>query len=166
MDNVEVLENEILEETPPDILETPPAEVENLENIQEFPVDIPADDEMEIVGETETLPNDLEGTEEVLEGTEEGLEGDTQDELIEGSEEGLVEDTLSGNDLDIEKISAPVSYTANYITMAAEEEPNYFEWQKPFSEFTTSEMLLLCIFLLLLVEFVHKIFKGSHWFKY
>lgn len=165
MDNVEVLENEILEETPPHILETPPAEVENVENIQESPLDIPTDNEMEITGETENLPNDLEGTEEVLEATEEVLEGDTQEEFIEGAEEGLEEDTLSGNDLDIEKISAPVSYTANYITMAAEEEPNYFEWQKSFSDFTTSEMLLLCIFLLLLVEFVHKIFKGSHWFK-
>ena len=159
MDELEVLENEILEETPPDILETPPAEVENLENIQEPSLDIPADDEMEIIGETETLPNDLEVTEE-------GLEGDTQEGLIEGAEEGLEEDTLSGNDLDIEKITSPVSYTANYITMAAEEEPNYFDWQKPFTEFTTSEMLLLCIFLLLLVEFVHKVFKGSHWFKY
>lgn len=165
MDNIEVIENEILEETPPDILETPPAEVENVENIQEPSLDIPADDEMEIAGETETLPNDLEGTEEGLEDTEDILEGDTQDELIDGSEEGLEEDSLSGNDLDIEKISSPVSYTANYITMAAEEEPSYFEWQKPFSEFTTSEMLLLCILLLLLVEFVHKIFKGSHWFK-
>ena len=158
MDNVEVLENEILEETPPDLLETPSAEVENVENIQEPPVDVPADDEMEIIGETETLPNDLEVIEE-------GLEGDTQEGLIEGAEDGLEEDTLSGNDLDVEKITSPVSYTANYITMAAEEEPNYFEWQKSFSEFTTSEMLLLCIFLLLLVEFVHKIFKGSHWFK-
>lgn len=173
MADIEVLENEILEETPPDVVETPPDPVEDMENIQEFPVDIPSDDEMEITGETEILPPVVEGdTVDVL---EENLEDELEvvpEEVPEEVLEDLEEITVSDNSISDNSISSTgdgnassVSYTANYITMAAEEEPNYFEWQKPFSEFTTSEMLLLCIFLLLLVEFVHKIFKGSHWFK-
>ena len=33
-----------------------------------------------------------------------------------------------------------------------------------FEEYTVSEGLLLCIFLLLFAKFIHSIFKGSHWF--
>ena len=34
----------------------------------------------------------------------------------------------------------------------------------PLEEYSVSESLLVCIFLLMLTNFIHSIFKGSHWF--
>lgn len=58
---------------------------------------------------------------------------------------------------------APADSVTNYYTMETEEVIPL--WENKISNFSTSEMLLFLIFLLLLVQFIHNIFKGSHWLK-
>lgn len=181
MDNEEILENEIMEENTEIIPDTAPDPVENLENMEESPVDVPDDIENGDTGEIENVSPDVvpgdtlpeEGGEDVGE-----IENDVtilpdndvaqQEEDTSISEnsttsqvtdigEGAASSTVSGN-------GAGYSYTANYYTLQ-EEQPQPFQWEKPLADFTTSEMLLFLIFLLLLVRFVHDIFKGSRWFK-
>lgn len=90
------------------------------------------------------------------------LTNEKDNKLESGS--GTGSDSLSGDaDVDRESDVAIPDYVVNYY-MAVEEEPSPL-WEKNLSDFSTSEMLLFLIFLLLLVQFVHKIFKGSHWFR-
>ena len=61
------------------------------------------------------------------------------------------------------------SYTNYYVTNVYEvvqekEVPNI--WETNISDFGTTDFLLFMIFILLLVQFLHKLFKGSHWFRW
>ena len=57
------------------------------------------------------------------------------------------------------------SAVTNYYSLEMPAEEVVPLWEKQISDFSTTEMLLFLIFLLLLVRFVHDIFKGSHFLK-
>ena len=84
-------------------------------------------------------------------------------EMENGNEnfyESVSDNGLMGNSSDTDASSGSVT---NYYTMETEEVIPL--WENKISNFSTSEMLLFLIFLLLLVQFIHNIFKGSHWLK-
>lgn len=93
--------------------------------------------------------------------------GETENETTEILDNGNETNTGSLSDNDIGDGSTPsdmdkLPYTINYYAETTETIPL---WENNISNFSTSEMLLFMIFLLLLVQFIHNIFKGSHWLK-
>ena len=157
---------ESIPDTSPDIL---PDETD-MENGEETIDDVPSDE----TGGDSSLLIPEEAPEEVPEETpEETLEeetGETENEDIyemeNGNEDfyGSVSDNgIMGDGTDAD---APANYNVtNYYTTEVPAEEVIPLWENSISNFSTSEMLLFLIFLLLLVQFVHKIFKGSHWLK-
>ena len=90
-------------------------------------------------------------------------ENETIYEMENGNEDfydSVSDNGLMGNSSDTDASSGSVT---NYYTMETEEVIPL--WENKISNFSTSEMLLFLIFLLLLVQFIHNIFKGSHWLK-
>ena len=96
--------------------------------------------------------------------------GETEEENIYEMENGNEDfyGSVSNNDImgDGSGSDAPPDYNVtNYYTMEVPAEEVIPLWENSISNFSTSEMLLFLIFLLLLAQFIHKIFKGSHWLK-
>ena len=164
------MENEIIEEVvqevPTDSVETETdisvseeivlPDQETFEDVPETVPDVPTDENITdspILGDTET------NTEEE--------NGDTDNENSVDMENGNEDfyDAVSGNDVGDggSTSSADDTYVTNYYTMETEEVIPL--WENNISNFSTSEMLLFLIFILLLVQFIHNLFKGSHWLK-
>ena len=93
------------------------------------------------------------------------IENDENIVEIENGSENVFGD-VSGNDIDFGSYydTLPNYYVTNVYEVVEEVETPL--WIKDFSDYTTTEMLLFLIFILLFVQFVHKLFKGSHWFKW
>lgn len=157
-------------------------EYENMENI------LPEVPETPVEGETyiPVLPEDIlpyeEVMEEVQESVEDVLEGETSNDstdktvtIVGSGNETYVEMnngaedfySVSDNNLSYEDI-VDSSTNHTYVTNVYEivDEPSIPLWESDISELNTTDTLLLLIFLLLLVQFIHNIFKGSHWFKW
>lgn len=157
-------------------------EYENMENI------LPEVPEAPVEGETDIpiLPEDVLPNEEVMEEVQESVEdvppsetsNDSTDKtvtIVGSGNETYVEMnngeedfySVSDNNLSYEDIVDP-STNHTYVTNVYEivDEPSIPLWESDISELNTTDTLLLLIFLLLLVQFIHNIFKGSHWFKW
>lgn len=179
------MENEIIEEVvqevPTDPVETETdisvseetvlPDQETLEDVPETAPDVSPDEnnsDSPILDDVETIPE--ENLEETLTGSEEE-NGDIENENIYEMENGYENfyESVSGNGIgDGGSTSSDVDtgdgiYVTNYYTMETEEVIPL--WENNISNFSTSEMLLFLIFILLLVQFIHNLFKGSHWLK-
>lgn len=163
------MENEYIEETIPENTEIP---VENPSDPEILPSDVvPAPEVQETP--SDVLPDENISDSPVLEETETGTEtteenGEIENEEIVEMENGNEDfyDSVSGNDIGDGSTSSSGTddtYVTNFYTM--EETEVVPLWDMNISEFSTSEMLLFLIFILLLVQFIHNIFKGSHWLK-
>lgn len=171
------MENEIMEEN---ILETQETPLESEENNQVLPEnDIPDTPVVEDVPESpDNVPESEVVTDSaVLEETE------TETDIIEESgttkEDGEIADeeivymqngnedfysSLSGNDVMGDSSgTSGTTYVTNYYEIV--EEQTLPLWESNISDLTSTDMLLFMIFILLLVQFIHNLFKGSHWFK-
>ena len=173
------MENEIMEEIIPDVSETPvegqtdtpvletdvlpPAET--LEDVPSTAPDVPTSED---IPDSPVLDGEMPETnldqnldlENIIEN------GDMENENItDGSESGTDNSNLSGDaDHNVGSVSGNdlQPYTVNYYAETTETIPL---WENNISNFSTSETLLFLIFILLLVQFIHNIFKGSHWLK-
>ena len=162
------MENEIIEEV---VQEVPSDPVETEENIPDSPPDVlPGETDMENGEETvDDVPSDETGGDSsVLVPEEETPEEETENEDIYEMENGNEDfyDSVSDNDFvgDGSGSDASADYNVtNYYSMETEEVIPL--WENNISNFSTSEMLLFLIFILLLVQFIHNLFKGSHWLK-
>lgn len=151
------MENENFESN---ILENTESPMENPTNSPVLPEDVlPNEETMEEIQETtENLSEDEIGDDSTTVTTV-GSNGETYVEMTDGSE--------SFYDENMEFSYDEITDTYNYITNVYEvvEEPSVPLWESDISELNTTDTLLFLIFLLLLVQFIHNIFKGSHWFK-
>jgi len=176
------MENEIIEEVIQDV-PTDPVETETdipvseetvlpdqetLEDVPETAPDVPPNENISdssILDDAETIPE--ENLEETLTESEEE-NGDIENENIYEMENGYEDfyESVSGNDIGDGGSASPVTgdtYVTYNYTMETEEVIPL--WENNISNFSTSEMLLFLIFILLLVQFIHNLFKGSHWLK-
>ena len=152
------MENEVIEENTQDILEVSPAaeilQADVLENENVFP-------SVFSVGENGDEFKDSE-----------------MDKLIDGeldNGENIIE-TENGMDFDFESVSdndgvfVPYDnlmsnyYVTNVYEVTKEDEIPL--WETNIQDLGTTDFLLFLIFILLLVQFIHNLFKGSHWFKW
>lgn len=151
------MENENIENN---ILENTESPMEDSTNSPVLPEDVlPNEETMEEIQETtENLSEDEIGDDSTTVTTV-GSNGETYVEMTDGSE--------SFYDENMEFSYDEITDTYNYITNVYEvvEEPTIPLWDSDISELGTTDTLLFLIFLLLLVQFIHNIFKGSHWFK-
>lgn len=170
------MENEIMEEN---ILETQETSLEGEENNPGSEADVVLNQEIvedvpetpDNVPESETVSDSpiLEETEvetEMVEGTETTEESGevTNEEIVymqDGSENFYP--SLSGNDV-MGDVSGSSGDTY-YVTYEVVQEESPLFWDSNILELSSTDMLLFMIFLLLLVQFIHNLFKGSHWFK-
>lgn len=88
-----------------------------------------------------------------------GSDGEIFVEMNDGSEDFYDTNT----EFDYDEIMDTYNYVTNVYEIVEEEEIPL--WESDISELGRTDTLLLLIFLLLLVQFIHNIFKGSHWFK-
>ena len=180
------MENEIIEEVIPEVPtdsvetetdisvseETILPDQETLEDVPETAPDVSPDEDFSdspILGEEETTP-EIESTtpEEIPETEIDGEGGEFEDENYVEMENGYDDfyDSVSVNDIGDGGSASPVTgdtYVTYNYTM--EQEEIIPLWENNISNFSTSEMLLFLIFILLLVQFIHNLFKGSHWLK-
>ena len=130
--------------------------------------------------ENENITQDVLENEEILEETPtEGADTSVSDTNFDGS--ANVDDTSdtveeeTGRTFTEEELEQIVTAVltnepqAEELEQQAEETEEIAEvprtlFSTSFEEYTVSEGLLLCIFLLLFAKFIHSIFKGSHWF--
>ena len=153
------MENEYIEEFVPEVQGD---SLENTENM-EIPTEnvLPSMENMEEIQETtdKLFENEIGGTVTIV-----GSNNETYVDMNDGSEDFY--DSLSDNDISYEDImdsSTEHTYVTNVYEIVEEEEIPL--WESDISELGRTDTLLLLIFLLLLVQFIHNIFKGSHWFK-
>ena len=156
-------------------------ENENMENIvQEIP-----ESNLENQAGNEVLSPDNVSVQEVVEdvpetsfNVPEDESGEVSSVVDENEEELLVPETTS-NESDLEtdvlygdsnnsvgnefNSSTPNSYVTNVYEVV--EEPTIPFWENNIAELSVTDTLLFLIFILLLAQFIHNIFKGSHWFK-
>lgn len=173
------MENEIITEIIPDVSETPveaqtdppvletdvlpPAET--LEDVPPSAPDVPTSEDFP---DSPVLDGEMPETnlDQNLDPENNIENGDMENEttvLDNGNETGA--GSVSGNDIGDGSTPSDMDelpYTLNYYAETTETIPL---WENNISNFSTSEMLLFLIFILLLVQFIHNIFKGSHWLK-
>lgn len=98
--------------------------------------------------------------------SEETMEIPVQDNL---SDTEIVEeiqtpsDNLPENEITGDSSSGSTYYVTNVYEIVEEQASPL--WDSSFHDMSAEVLLLCMIFLLLLVQFVHSFFKGSHWFK-
>lgn len=132
------------------------------------------------------LTTDVLPSEEIVEEIEEPVEDVLENEIIDDIPQSTVTivgsggetyvetdngyddifNSVSDNEISYEDImdtSTEHTYVTNVYEIVEEEETPL--WDSDISELGRTDTLLLLIFLLLLVQFIHNIFKGSHWFK-
>lgn len=153
------MENENIENS---LLENTQSPLEGTENNSVLPKDVLPGEE--IVEETEETIEDVhedETSNDISQSTTTivGSDGETFVEMNDGSEEFYDSDT----EFDYDEIMDTYNYVTNVYEIVEEEEAPL--WDSDISELGRTDTLLLLIFLLLLVQFIHNIFKGSHWFK-
>ena len=148
--------------------------LENTQSLVEDPESNPA------------LPEDVLPGEEIVEEIEEPVEDVLENEIIDDIPQSTVTivgsggetyvetdngyddffNSVSDNEISYEDImdtSTEHTYVTNVYEIVEEEKTPL--WDSDISELGRTDTLLLLIFLLLLVQFIHNIFKGSHWFK-
>lgn len=151
------MENENIENN---VLENTESPVEDPANSPVLPEDVlPNEETLEEIQETTENLSENETGDDSTTVTTVGSNGETYVEMTDGSE--------SFYDENMEFSYDEITDTYNYITNVYEvvEEPSVPLWESDISELNTTDTLLFLIFLLLLVQFIHNIFKGSHWFK-
>lgn len=129
------------------------------------PSDIPDNEVGEDVPQTsdEILENENSEVSSVVDENEVEL----LDPEITGNETNMETDILDGDSGDFVGDGFN-SYTPDtYVTNVYEvvEDPAVPFWDSSLAELSTTDTLLFLIFILLLAQFIHNIFKGSHWFK-
>ena len=157
------MENENNENNVAEVTESNLENQESGENIS--PSDIPDNEVGEDVPQTsdEVLENENSEVSSVVDENEvellvpeiTGNETNMETDILDGDSNNFVNDELN-------------PYTPNtYVTNVYEvvEEPVIPFWDSSFAEMSTTDTLLFLIFILLLVQFIHNFFKGSHWFK-
>lgn len=170
------MENEIIEEN---ILETPSIPLEGEENNpvsetgvvsgQETLEDVP--ETPDIVPEDETVSDSP-----ILEKTETETDIAKETEVIENNGEVTNEEIVYMQDgsenfypsLSVNDVLGDASGSSGdtyYVTYEIVEEESSLLWDSNISELSSTDMLLFMIFLLLLAQYIHNLFKGSHWFK-
>lgn len=155
------------------------------ENIQDVLSEI-STSPMEDPTNSSVLPEDVLPNEEVMEEVQESVEDVLEGEISNDSTDKTVTIVGSGNETYVEMNNGEEDFYSvsdnnlsyedivdsstnhTYVTNVYEivEEPSIPLWESDISELNTTDTLLLLIFLLLLVQFIHNIFKGSHWFKW
>ena len=158
------MENENIENN---ILENTESPVEDPTSSSVLPQDVlPNEETMEEIQETaqDVLENETSNDTTDKTVTVVGSGNETYVEMNNGAEEFY--DSVSDNNFDYEEIY-DTSTSHTYVTNVYEvvEESSVPLWESDISELNTTDTLLLLIFLLLLVQFIHNIFNGSHWFK-
>ena len=158
------MENENIEELIPEVQDNP---VENTENIEILQENVLSDSEnLEEIEEplTDVLENEIIGNIPEPTLTIVGSNGEIYVEMENGYDDAF--ESVSDNDISYDEIM-DTSTVHNYVTNVYEivEEEEKPLWDSDISELGRTDTLLLLIFLLLLVQFIHNIFKGSHWFK-
>ena len=143
------------------------------ENIQDA-VEGETISEEDVSNDSDTIVSDGNSVEETVlndDVTAENVQDDSLD-LVSSSDELIVEKTLTKEELE----EVLVSVLTNEREAAFQELQLYEETQvsaeapartlfnAKLEEYTVSEGLLLCIFFLLLANFINSIFRGSHWF--
>lgn len=172
---------EIIQENSPDMLESEETmEIPVQDNLSDTEIveeiQMPSDNlpENEITGdssligesEQETIENTEPGTiSPVIEdiNTEESVAEDSGQVLEEDSKEAEYE-SLSGNSIQPGDSSSGSTYYVTNVYEIVEEQASPL-WDSSFHDMSAEALLLCMIFLLLLVQFIHSFFKGSHWFK-
>lgn len=158
------MENENIENN---IMENTESPVEDPENAPVLPEDVlPGEEIVEEIEEPieDVLENEI--IEDISQSTVTivGSGGETYVETDNGNDDFF--DSVSDNEISYEDImdtSTEHTYVTNVYEIVEEEETPL--WDSDISELGRTDTLLLLIFLLLLVQFIHNIFKGSHWFK-
>ena len=153
------MENENIENN---LLENTQSPVEDPENYPVLPEDVlPSEEIVEEMEETIEDVHEDETSNDISQSTTTivGSDGETFVEMNDGSEEFYDSDT----EFDYDEITDTYNYVTNVYEIVEEEEMPL--WESDISELGRTDTLLLLIFLLLLVQFIHNIFKGSHWFK-
>ena len=149
------------------LLENTESSVEDPENTPVLPENVLPDEEIveeieasvEDVLENEIIDDIPQSTVTIV-----GSGGETYVETDNGYDDFF--DSVSDNEISYEDImdtSTEHTYVTNVYEIVEEEETPL--WDSDISELGRTDTLLLLIFLLLLVQFIHNIFKGSHWFK-
>ena len=118
--------------------------------------DVPQDSDEILENENNEVSSVVdENEEELLDPEITGNETNMETDILDGDSNNFVNDELN-------------PYTPNtYVTNVYEvvEEPAVPFWDSSLAELSTTDTLLFLIFILLLAQFIHNIFKGSHWFK-
>ena len=154
------MENENIENN---LLENTQSTVEDPENNPVLTPDVlPSEEIVEEMEETIEDVHEDETSNDISQSTTTivGSDGETFVEMNDGSEEFYDSDT----EFDYDEIMDTYNYVTNVYEIVEEEEEAPL-WDSDISELGRTDTLLLLIFLLLLVQFIHNIFKGSHWFK-
>lgn len=153
------MENENIENN---IMENTQSPVEDPENNPVLTTDVlPSEKIVEEMEETiedvyeDEIGNDISQSTTTIVGSD----GETFVEMNDGSEEFYDTNT----EFDYDEITDTYNYVTNVYEIVEEEEIPL--WDSDISELGRTDTLLFLIFLLLLVQFIHNIFKGSHWFK-
>lgn len=96
--------------------------------------------------------------------TDQDENGSEEADLTETGSEETSPGTISGNSVEGESPSSGDTY---YVTNIYEivEETEVPLWDSSFRDMSAEVLLLCLIFFLLLAQFLHSFFKGSHWFK-
>lgn len=141
----EELQDEVIEEDTADTLENEAISEENVSN------------------DSDTVVSDGDIVEEtVLNDDDSGLT--VQDDIVKKSfTKEELEEVLTSV-LASEREATFQEFQAMEELQAAAEVPVRTLFNAKLNDYSVSEGLLLCIFLLLFVEFLHSVFKGSHWF--
>lgn len=170
------MENEIMEENILEIQETPLESEENnpvsetdvvpdkevVEAVPETSSNVPEGEDIAdstVLGETETETEVIGETKTIEEN------GETADEEIVHMQDGSEDFYTALSDNDIVGDSSGSSGDTYYVTYEIVQEESPLLWDSNISDLSSTDMLLFMIFLLLLVQFIHNLFKGSHWFK-
>ena len=123
--------------------------------------------DIEVSGEPDIL-DDVPETEESSANDSENIE-ESEDEYIEESSEETTEDSVSENDIEElpedmteelteELMEELTEESTEYILYMSEQETEIPFLEKPFTDYSVSEGLLLLIFILLLIAFVRSFF--------
>lgn len=157
------MENENNENNVAEVTESNLENQESGENIS--PSDIPDNEVGEDVPQAsdEILENENNEVSSVVDENEEDLlvpettsnESDLETDVLYGDSNNSV-----GNEFNS---STPNTYVTNVYEVV--EEPTIPFWENNIAELSVTDTLLFLIFILLLAQFIHNIFKGSHWFK-
>lgn len=166
---------EIIQDIPQDVLESEETvEIYEEDSVPdpETPEEIqtPSDpvSENETAGDPslteETTPDETDQNETDQDETDQNENGSEEADLPETGSEETSPGTISGNSAEGESPSSGDTY---YVTNIYEivEETEVPLWDSSFRDMSAEVLLLCMIFLLLLAQFIHSFFKGSHWFK-